>query len=100
MSSKKRLASTSEESQSKKFKEEKEDESFGNSNVSCCFTKCFNILITDIKNVSDALLFIKSLCSSDQIDKMPPIIWKHQLYALIDNRTKVDKELVFELLIL
>ena len=99
MSSKKRLASSSEESQSKKLKEEKEDESFGNSNVSCYFTKCFNIL-TDIKNVSDALLFIKSLCSSDQMDKMPPIIWKHQLYALIDNRTKVDKELVFELLIL
>ena len=99
MSSKKRLASTSEESQSKKLKEEKEDESFGNSNVSCCFTKCFNIL-TDIKNVNDALLFIKSLCSSHQMDKMPPIIWKHQLYALIDNRTKVDKELVFELLIL
>lgn len=99
MSSKKRLAPTSEESQSKKLKEEKEDESFGNSNVYCCFTKCFNIL-TDIKNVGDALLFIKSLCSSDQMDKMPPIIWKHQLYALIDNRTKVDKEIVFELLTL
>lgn len=49
----------------------------------------------DVKSLEDALNFIKQMFPYHLFQKhLPAIIWKHQLYALISDRTSVDKELV------
>lgn len=49
----------------------------------------------DIKSVEDGLEFVKQIFPYHLFqNEIPAIIWKHQIYALIDDRTNVDKTLV------
>jgi hypothetical protein len=44
---------------------------------------------------AEALQYLKNLFPLQAFRyRSPPIIWKNQLYALIDNRTLVDRTLV------
>jgi len=48
----------------------------------------------DVNNLEDALNFLKQIFPYELFqNKLPCIIWKHQLYALISDRTNVDKDL-------
>lgn len=46
-------------------------------------------------DTNEALRYLKGLFPSEAFRyRTPPIIWKNQLYALIENRTLVDRNLV------
>jgi serine/threonine-protein kinase 19 len=54
-------------------------------------------MCTDVPSneVRTALWFLKGLFPVEKFDcRLPPIILKHQLYAIVSDRTLADKQLV------
>lgn len=51
-----------------------------------------------ISTTWDALMYLKNIFPTHGVYRhhIPPIMWKSQLYALIENRTDVDRTLVSE----
>ena len=49
-------------------------------------------LFASIKDTSPALDYLKSIFPADVFD-LPPIMYKHQMYSMLPNKTKVDREL-------
>lgn len=66
--------------------------------------KLFSCLIihtnlgSTINSTDEAMAHVHALFPSHKFaDEMPAIIWKHQLYPLVANRTDVDRNLVTNL---
>lgn len=53
---------------------------------------------SNIATVEDGLNHLKNMFPRELFkNSLPPIFWKHQLYALINNRTLIDQTLVWQL---
>lgn len=49
----------------------------------------------DAVDTDTALAFFRSMFNSAKFnDRVPPIIFKHQLYSVVNNRTQVDRDIV------
>ena len=70
-----------------------------------CVQQCTNILIDETGHEQDsmliqisdskaALLLLKGLFATEKFnDRVPPIMFKHQVYSIVKNRTKADHEI-------
>jgi hypothetical protein len=58
----------------------------------------FALVLSDTKSFTsslDALHYLRSLFPIEKfVNRIPAIIWRHQLYALFSNRTEIDKQVV------
>lgn len=49
--------------------------------------------LTAINETAEALDYLKSKFPKDHFDSLPSIVFQHQIYSMIDNRTQVDRDI-------